>query len=90
MVMVRGGLYFYYKDKFDPEQLRSLAFTLIIGSALAGGLWATISILYLPVSDQTFQLFLLLSLMAMAGGSAFTFSIYLPCYFAYIPATLLP
>jgi len=90
MVVVRGGLYYYYKDKFDPEHLKPLAFTLILGSALAGGLWATLSILYLPVSDQTFQLFLLLSLMAMAGGSAFTFSIYLPCYFAYIPATLLP
>lgn len=90
MVVIRGGFYFNYKDKFDSKHLKPLALSLILGSALAGGLWATLSILYLPVSDQTFQLFLLLSLMAMAGGSAFTFSIYLPCYFAYIPATLLP
>lgn len=90
MVVIRGGFYFNYKDKFDSEHLKPLALSLILGSALAGGLWATLSILYLPMSDQTFQLFLLLSLMAMAGGSAFTFSIYLPCYFAYIPATLLP
>lgn len=90
MVLGRGGLYLYYKDKFDPQNLRPFALSLIIGSAIAGGLWATLSILYLPADDQTFQLFLLLSLMAMAGGSAFTFSIYLPSYFAYIPATLLP
>jgi len=90
MVVVRGGLYLNYKDKFDPRNLRPLALSLILGSALAGGLWATLSILYLPVDDKTYQLFLLLGLMAMASGSAFTFSIYLPSYFAYIPATLLP
>jgi signal transduction histidine kinase/CheY-like chemotaxis protein len=90
MVMVRGGLYLNYKDKFDPQNLRPLVLSLIIGSALAGGLWATLSLLYLPENDQTYQVFLLGSLLAMAGGSAFTFSIYLPCYFAYIPATLLP
>jgi signal transduction histidine kinase len=90
MVLARGGLYLYYKDKFEPHNLRPIALSLIIGSAIAGGLWGTLSILYLPVDEQTYQLFLILSLMAMAGGSAFTFSIYLPCYFAYIPATLLP
>jgi signal transduction histidine kinase/CheY-like chemotaxis protein len=90
MVLARGGLYLHYKDKFEPHNLRPIALSLIIGSAIAGGLWGTLSILYLPVDEQTYQLFLILSLMAMAGGSAFTFSIYLPCYFAYIPATLLP
>ncbi len=90
MMVIRGGLYFNYKNKLDSDNLEPLALSLIIGSALAGGLWGTLSILYLPVDDQIYQLFLILSLMAMAGGSAFTFSIYLPCYFAYIPATLLP
>lgn len=90
MVLVRGGLYLYYKDKFDPKKLRPFALSLIIGSAMAGGLWATVSFLYLPENDHTYQLFLLLSLMAMAAGSAFTFSMYLPSYFAYIPLTLLP
>lgn len=90
MVLVRGGLYLHYKDKFDPKKLRPFALSLILGSAMAGGLWATVSFLYLPANDQTYQLFLLLSLMAMAAGSAFTFSMYLPSYFAYIPMTLLP
>lgn len=90
MVAVRAGLYFNYKDKFDSKDLRPLALSLIIGSALAGVLWATLSLLYLPADNQIYQIFLLGGLMVMAGGSAFTFSIYLPCYFAYIPATLLP
>ncbi|MBA6336070.1 response regulator [Colwellia sp. BRX8-7] len=90
MVAVRAGLYFNYKDKFDSKDLRPLALSLIIGSGLAGVLWATLSLLYLPADNQIYQIFLLGGLMVMAGGSAFTFSIYLPCYFAYIPATLLP
>lgn len=90
MVVVRAGLYLNYKDKFDPQNLKPLALSLIFGSALAGGLWGTLSLLYLPIDDQAYQLFLLISLMGMAGGSTFTFSMYLPCYFAYIPATLLP
>jgi signal transduction histidine kinase len=90
MVAVRAGLYFNYKDKLDSKDLRPLALSLIIGSALAGVLWATLSLLYLPADNQIYQIFLLGGLMVMAGGSAFTFSIYLPCYFAYIPATLLP
>ncbi|MEH6384153.1 MAG: hybrid sensor histidine kinase/response regulator [Colwellia sp.] len=90
MVAVRAGLYFNYKDKLDSKNLRPLALSLIIGSALAGVLWATLSLLYLPADNQIYQIFLLGGLMVMAGGSAFTFSIYLPCYFAYIPATLLP
>jgi signal transduction histidine kinase len=90
MVVIRGILYLHYRKKIDSDNLKPLALSLIIGSALAGGLWGTLSILYLPVDDQIYQLFLILSLMVMAGGSAFTFSIYLPCYFAYIPATLLP
>jgi signal transduction histidine kinase/CheY-like chemotaxis protein len=90
MVAVRAGLYFNYKNKLDSKDLRPLALSLIIGSALAGVLWATLSLLYLPADNQIYQIFLLGGLMVMAGGSAFTFSIYLPCYFAYIPATLLP
>ena len=46
MVLARGGLYLYYKDKFEPHNLRSIALSLIIGSAIAGGLWGTLSILY--------------------------------------------
>ena len=90
MVLIRTGLFLYYKDKFNPQNLKSIALSLIIGSALSGILWCTLSLLYLPADNQIYQVFLLGSLMVMAGGSAFTFSIYLPCYFAYIPATLLP
>ncbi|MBA6362980.1 hypothetical protein H4J42_04430, partial [Colwellia sp. BRX8-8] len=77
MVAVRAGLYFNYKDKFDSKDLRPLALSLIIGSGLAGVLWATLSLLYLPADNQIYQIFLLGGLMVMAGGSAFTFSIYL-------------
>jgi len=90
MLVVRGSLYFNYKDKVDSKNLRPLSLSLIIGSAFAGVLWASLGLLYLPVDNQIYQIYLLGSLMLMTGGSAFTFSLYLPCYFAYIPTTLLP
>jgi two-component system, sensor histidine kinase len=90
MVLIRGGFYFYYKNKFNPNKLIPFKLSIILGSASAGIIWGAIGILYFPLTDQTYQLFLLMSLMAITGGSAFTYSIYLPGYFAYVPAILLP
>ena len=52
------------------------------------GAWAEFC--YYAPADINYQLFLLLSLMAMAGSSAFSLSIYLPAYFAFVPTMLLP
>lgn len=90
MVVIRAIVYVYYKDKFDPQHLRPFKLSIIIGSAFAGIIWGTMGILYFPLQDQTYQFFLLMSLFAMTGGSAFTYSLYLPGYFAYVPSILLP
>jgi signal transduction histidine kinase/CheY-like chemotaxis protein len=90
MVVIRGSVYLKYKDKYDPQNLKPFKLSLIIGSASAGVIWGTLSILYFPMDNQTYQLFLLMSLFAMAVGSVFTYSLYLPGYFSYIPAILIP
>lgn len=90
MVAIRASIYFYYKDKFDPKRLTPFKLSIIIGSAFAGVLWGAIGILYFPIENQTYQFLLLMSLFAMTGGSAFTYSLYLPGYFAYVPSILLP
>lgn len=90
MVVIRAIVYFYYKDKFDTQHLRPFKLSIIIGSAVAGIIWGAMGILYFPLQDQTYQFFLLMSLFAMTGGSAFTYSLYLPGYFAYVPSILLP
>jgi signal transduction histidine kinase len=90
MVLVRGIFYLRDQNNFDPNNLPSYRISLIAGSAGAGIIWGMIGILFFPADEQTYQFFLLLSLLAMTGGSAFTLSIYLPSYFAYVPMTLLP
>lgn len=90
MVVIRTSIYIHYKNKFDSENLKPFRLSIIIGSAFAGLIWGAIGILYFPMDNQTYQLFLLMSLFAMTGGSAFTYSLYLPGYFAYVPTILLP
>ena len=90
MVVIRAIVYIRFKDKPAPGNLRPFRLSILIGSALAGIIWGSIGILYLPVADQTYQFLLLMSLFAMTGGSAFTYSVYLPGYFAYVPTILLP
>lgn len=90
MVLIRGGLFLAYKQNFTESNLKYYRFSLIIGSACAGIIWGLIGILFFPVTEQIYQLFITLILLSMTGGSAFTLAIYLPCYFAYVPVTLLP
>jgi signal transduction histidine kinase/CheY-like chemotaxis protein len=90
MVLVRGIFYLRYQNNFDPNNLPSYRISLIAGSASAGIIWGMIGVLFFPADEQIYQFFLLLSLLAMTGGSAFTLSIYLPSYFAYVPMTILP
>ncbi len=90
MVIIRGLIYFKLRDQFDENNLVPHKLSVIVGSIVAGLIWGAISILYFPVADQNYQLFLLISLMAMTGGSTFTYSIYMPGYFSYVPSILLP
>ena len=90
MVLLRGGLFLAYKQNFKESNLKYYRLSLIIGSAFAGIIWGLIGILFFPATEQIYQLFIALILLSMTGGSAFTLAIYLPCYFAYAPITLLP
>ena len=90
MVLIRGSLFLAYKQNFKEIHLKYYRLSLIIGSACAGIIWGLIGILFFPLSEQIYQLFIALILLSMTGGSAFTLAIYLPCYFAYVPVTLLP
>ncbi|AEP28238.1 sensor histidine kinase [Brumicola nitratireducens] len=90
MVLLRGGLFLAYKQNFKESNLKYYRLSVIIGSAFAGIIWGLIGILFFPATEQIYQLYIALILLSMTGGSAFTLAIYLPCYFAYAPITLLP
>lgn len=90
MLAVRGLIYARFRSSFKASQAQRYKNFIILGSACAGVVWGVAGVLLFPANSFEYQLFLLLSLLAMAAGSAFSLSIYLPAYFAYVPLSLIP
>ncbi|MEP4485996.1 ATP-binding response regulator [Marinobacter alexandrii] len=90
MLSVRVAVYFSFKKRFDGSKLKRYQIFLILGSASAGVIWGVGGLLMFIPGQLELQLLILLSLLAMAAGSAFSLSIYLPAYFAFVPLMLAP
>jgi signal transduction histidine kinase/CheY-like chemotaxis protein len=89
MLIVRVLIYASYKRRGDETKLKLYQRFVVFGSASAGVIWGGGGlIMFTP--ELEYQLFILLSLLAMAAGSAFSLSIYLPAYFAFVPLMLAP
>jgi signal transduction histidine kinase/CheY-like chemotaxis protein len=90
MLGVRIYVYHLFKRRFDYGKVMQYRTFLILGSTCAGIIWGVGGlIMFLPDSLE-YQLLILLSLLGMASGSAFSLSIYLPAYFAFVPLMLVP
>ncbi|ARN74654.1 sensor histidine kinase [Oceanicoccus sagamiensis] len=90
MLAVRSLFYWQFQRDFDASLIDRYRLLLLLGSLFAGIIWGAGGILLFPEDNFEYQLFLLLSFLAMTGGSTFSLSIYLPAYFAYVPLSLLP
>ncbi|MEP5324178.1 hypothetical protein, partial [Marinobacter alexandrii] len=90
MLSVRVAIYLSFKKRFDVSKLRRYQTFLILGSASAGVIWGAGGLIMFVPGQLEYQLLILLSLLAMAAGSAFSLSIYLPAYFAFVPLMLVP
>lgn len=90
MLSVRTVIYLSYKNTFDSHHVTKFSRFLVFGSAAAGLIWGAAGIFLLSPTQVDYQLFMLLCLMAMAGGSTFTLSVYLPAYYAFAPLALIP
>lgn len=90
MLLLRGILFLNYRKQFEPEHVNRYSLFLVVGSATAGVIWGAGGILLFPAGQLDYQLFILMSLFAMTGGSTFTLSIYMPTYYAFSPLVLIP
>lgn len=90
MLGTRIAIYLSFKQRFDESKLKRYQIFLIVGSASAGVIWGVGGLIMFVPGQLEYQLLILLSLMAMAAGSAFSLSIYLPAYFAFVPLMLAP
>jgi signal transduction histidine kinase/CheY-like chemotaxis protein len=90
VIGVRAVIYYSYKKSYEKKDTQYYIRFLVLGSLSAGLLWGAAGIVMFPPLQVEYQLFILLSLLAMVGGSTFSLSIYLPAYFAFAPLALLP
>jgi two-component system, sensor histidine kinase len=90
MLAIRLGIYFLFKQQFDQGNLQRYRRFLIMGSLSAGIIWGAGGLIMFVPAPFEYQLLILLSLLAMGSGSAFSLSIYLPAYFAFVPVMLVP
>jgi two-component system, sensor histidine kinase len=90
MLITRVAIYLSFKRRFDESKLKRYQTFLILGSASAGIIWGAGGLIMFIPGQLEYQLLILLSLLAMAAGSAFSLSIYLPAYFAFVPLMLAP
>lgn len=79
-----------FTRQFEAKTLGRYRALLVIGSASAGIIWGVGGLIMFVPDNLAYQLLILLALMAMGSGSAFSLSIYLPAYFAFVPAMLAP
>lgn len=90
MLGIRAAIYLSFKRRFEESKLKRYQAFLIMGSASAGVIWGVGGLIMFVPGQLEYQLLILLSLLAMAAGSAFSLSIYLPAYFAFVPLMLAP
>lgn len=90
MLCSRIAIYRSFRRDFNEQYLSRYRIFLVLGSASAGIVWGIGGVIMFVPGQFEYQLLILLSLLAMAAGSAFSLSIYLPAYFAFVPTMLLP
>jgi signal transduction histidine kinase/CheY-like chemotaxis protein len=90
MIAIRIAMYRSYSRHFQPNKLERYQNFLVWGSLSAGIIWGAGGVLMLSQGPIQYQLLIVASMLAMAGGSAFSLSIYLPAFYAFVPVALLP
>lgn len=80
----------FYAFKPAAQELKAWRYAFVIGSASSGLSWAATSILLFPTDHPVHQLFLVIVLSGMAGGSVIFLAPILESYLLYVSLTLLP
>lgn len=90
IVVLRIMFYFFYQRHIDLKNAHLVRNYIVIGSGISGVIWGIGSAVVFPVEQLEYQLFLLFFLLGMGTGSLVTLTAYLPAFFAYFPASMLP
>ena len=90
LFLLRIISFMYYQRYFTPTRVRHFALYFVIGSGLTGLAWGVGGVSLFPENDQVYQIFLLSVIVGMGAGAISSLTTYLPAFFAYFPASLIP
>ena len=88
--LYRIVVYFRYRKYFQPDLATRYGRYYTIGSAMYGVLWGIAGIVLLSQDNITYQLYLTLLLIGVAGAGVITKTAWLPAIHAFLPTTLIP
>ena len=88
--LYRIVVFFRYRKYFQPDLAIRYGRYYTIGSAMYGVLWGIAGIVLLSQDNITYQLYLTLLLIGVAGAGVITKTAWLPAIHAFLPTTLIP
>lgn len=94
MVLILGarfGLYYFVYKKIPQNNLRRWHMKFFsLNSAISGVMWGLAGVLFFVADKLELQLILFLVLVLKGIGSVSSVTSYLPAFYAYFPASMLP
>lgn len=91
IMLLRFILYFTIYKQLQPAQFARWSLKIFaVNSALSGLMWGLAGILFFVPDRLDLQLILLLILIIKGAGSVSSVTSYLPSFYAYFPASMLP
>jgi two-component system, sensor histidine kinase len=87
---LRAAYYLAYRRRALEPARAVWSRGAVICSAASGALWGAAGLFLFPSGLLQYQLFILFILMGMGAGAVSSLTAYMPAFYAFVPAALLP
>lgn len=90
VLILRAVLYFRYIRSGKNRRASQWSRWYVIFAGISGLVWGSAGVILFSYEQLEFQALILLVLAGMGAGSASVLPMYLPAFYAYLPASMLP
>lgn len=90
VLVLRTILYFRYKKTGDSSSIDKWAILYVLFAGISGLIWGSAGVVLFAPDQLELQALILLVLAGMGAASASVLPMYLPAFYAYLPASMIP
>lgn len=90
ILLLRWALYFRYKKDTDNVRVKYWAHWYVFFAGISGLVWGSAGVVLFAPDQLELQALILLVLAGMGAASASVLPMYLPAFYAYLPASMIP